>query len=75
MTDDLSDDEDQMQLGRGGGMDDEDDDLEIELDPTRGGGNVHQREDIRGRKNGVNGQRQKRQQAQQRAPYDDDENF
>ncbi len=72
MTGDLSDDEDQMQMGREGGMDD-DDDLEAEINPRRGDGDAHQRGSIRGRPNAANGQRQQRQQP---APYDDDdENF
>jgi len=73
MTGDLSDDEDQMQMGEGddgAGMDDEDDDLEMELDPRRGGGDTRQKGNIGGRPSGG-----KRQPAQQRPPYDDDENF
>jgi hypothetical protein len=73
MADDLSDDEDQMQMGRGSGgagMDEEDDDLEMEIDPRRGGGDNRQRGNMGGRPSGG-----KRQPAQQRLPYDDDENF
>jgi hypothetical protein len=59
MTDELSDDEDRKQIGRGGGgagMDDEYDDVDVEMDPRQGG--VRQR-----------------QQPSQQTPYDDDENF
>jgi hypothetical protein len=75
MTAELSDDEDQMHMGRGAGgagIDDEDEDLEMEMDPRRGGGDARQRGNMHGRPNGATGQRQ---HAQQRAPYDDDENF
>ena len=51
MTDDLSDDEGQMKMERGGGSDDEDD-LDAQLNPARGGGGVHQRRNTDGRPKG-----------------------
>ena len=61
MTDDLSDEEAQMQMARrAGGMDEEDEDLEADVNPRRGG---------------AGGQRRQKKQAQARATYDDGEDF
>ncbi len=70
MTAELSDDEDPMQMGRrggGAGMDDEEDnDLDAEMGDPRGRGGAHARGNMNGRQ---------KQQPQQRAPYDDNEDF
>ncbi|CAF0798128.1 unnamed protein product [Rotaria sp. Silwood1] len=68
MTDELSDDDEQMQMGRRGP--DMNDELDAEMDPRRiGAGNVGRRPPS------ASGQRRQRQQPQQRETYDDDEDF
>ncbi len=71
MANDLSEEEDQMQMGREGGADDEDDDIEMDLDPRQGGGDARQRGNMVGRPSAVGKQRQPRQPA----PYNDGEDF
>ncbi|CAF3872111.1 unnamed protein product [Rotaria sp. Silwood2] len=78
MTDDLSDDEDQMQMGRGvggTGIDDEDDDLGMEMDPRRGNSGIRQRGAMGGQPSASNGQRRQRQQPPQQAPYTEEDDF
>jgi hypothetical protein len=72
MTEDLSDDEDQMPMDGeegGAGMQDEDDDLEMEIDPRAGRGGGRSKGNRRGRTNAGDGQRK------QSAAYDDDGDF
>ncbi|CAF1001999.1 unnamed protein product [Rotaria sordida] len=69
MTDELSDDDDQVQMGRRDV--DMDNELDGDMDPRRrAGGNIKGR-----RPPSASGQRRPRQQPQQREPYEDDENF
>lgn len=75
MTDDLSDEENQMQMGRGAdvaNMEEEDDEIDPDMNAARGGGG-----DPRQRGRGADEGKPRRQKktAQSRAPYDDDENF
>ena len=77
MTDDLSDEEDQMQMGRGAdvaNMEEEDDEIDPDMNVARGGGGGG---DPRQRGRGVDDAKPRRQKktAQPRPPYDDDENF
>lgn len=77
MTDDLTDDDDQMQMGRGPGgadMNDEEDELDMEMDPQRGNTAVRQRGSTGGQGNTA-GSQQRRQREQPRASYQDDDDF